>query len=432
MLKIRRIKELSREERDRILRRSRVDIESVLSDVRAIVAQVRERKDNALLQMLKQTNPKAGAEDIRVQEEEFREAEGLVSKELKEALREAAQNIETFHRAQLEKPFWSVEIREGILLGRVTRPIEKVGCYIPGGRAPYPSTVLMTVIPAKVAGVREIYITTPCGEDMKVNPAILYAARMAGATSVFKIGGPWGIAAFAFGTETIPKVDKIVGPGNKYVTAAKLLVFGEVDIDSPAGPSEGLILADSSANPQYLAWDLISQMEHDPEAAGILITTDETLAKEVQGLLMGLLPEIPKRDIILGAMGSYSLILIAEDIEEALDFVNGYAPEHLEIHSPNPFELLLRIQNAGSVFLGEYAPIPVGDYASGTNHVLPTGGAARAFSGLSVDSFLKRITFQYLSRGGLRSIAHGVSEMSKAEGLLCHSEAVMVRLKDEG
>lgn len=432
MLKIRKIRELKAEEKERILQRSKVEVDSVMGRVREILSEVLRKGDEAILDMLRETNPKATLEDIAVSEQEFEEAERLVSKDLKGAIQVAYEDIEAFHQAQREKPLWSVEIREGILLGRVVRPIERVGCYIPGGRAPYPSTVLMTVVPAKVAGVKEVYITTPAGPDLKVNPLILYAARLAGATRVFKVGGPWGIAALAYGTERIPKVYKIVGPGNKYVTAAKLLVFGEVDIDSPAGPSEGLILADSSANPVYVAWDLISQMEHDPDASGILVTTELSLAKEVQGLLSELLQQVPKKEIVAQAMEQNSWVLVAQDMEEAIDFVNEYAPEHLEIQTQNPFEILLKIQNAGSIFLGDYATIPVGDYASGTNHVLPTGGAAKAFSGLSVESFQKRPTFQYLDQKGFLKISKAVSALAEAEGLEAHSRAVLARLKEVG
>ena len=289
------------------------------------------------------------------------------------ALKVAAGNIEKFHQAQREREMWAMEVQPGILAGRLTRPLDRVGCYIPGGLASYPSSALMNIIPARVAGVREIIAATPPGPEMAVNPATLVAAHLAGASRLFKIGGPWAIGSLAYGTELVPRVDKIVGPGNKYVTAAKLLVFGTVDIDSPAGPSEALILADDAAEPRFLAMDFLSQVEHDPEAAAVLVTPSAGLAQKVVDLIASELPHLPRREIIEAALTKYSAALVVESLDEAVDFANLYAAEHLQIVTQEPFAILPRIRHAGSIFLGPYAPVPVGDYASGTNHVLPTG-----------------------------------------------------------
>ncbi|MGD0828677.1 MAG: histidinol dehydrogenase, partial [Desulfobaccales bacterium] len=350
------------------------------------------------------------------------------------ALKAAAANIEKFHRAQQEREMWAMEVQPGILAGRLSRPLERVGCYIPGGLASYPSSALMTIIPAKVAGVQEIIAATPPGPGMAVNPATLVAAHLAGAGRLFKIGGPWAIGSLAYGTELVPRVDKIVGPGNKYVTAAKLLVFGAVDIDSPAGPSEVLILADETAEPRFLAMDFLSQVEHDPEAAAVLVTPAAELAQKVVEIINSELPHLPRREIIEAALSltkntKYSAALVAETLEEAVEFANLYAAEHLQIVTREPFALLPRIRHAGSIFLGPYAPVPVGDYASGTNHVLPTGGCARMFSGLSVDDFIQKPTFQHLSREALASLKDTVITLAKSEGLPLHARAVAERFR---
>ena len=319
---------------------------------------------------------------------------------------------------------WAMEVQPGILAGRLSRPIDRVGCYIPGGLASYPSSALMNIIPAKVAGVPEIVAATPPGPGMAVNPATLVAAHLARASQLFKIGGPWAIGSLAYGTKMVPRVDKIVGPGNKYVTAAKLLVFGQVGIDSPAGPSEALILADDTAQARFVALDFLSQVEHDPEAAAVLVTTDADLARAVVAFIKAELPHLPRREIIEAALTKYSAVLLVSSLDEALEFSNLYAPEHLQIVTRDPFALLPRIKHAGSIFLGPYAPVPVGDYASGTNHVLPTGGCARMFSGLSVDDFIKKPTFQHLTREALRSLKDTVITLAEHEGLHLHARAV--------
>jgi histidinol dehydrogenase len=287
----------------------------------------------------------------------------------------------------------------------------------------------MTGLPAKVAGVAEIILTTPPGEGMRVNPVTLVAADLAGCHRIFKIGGPWGIAALAFGTEKVPRVDKIVGPGNKYVTAAKLLLFGVVGIDSPAGPSEALILADESPNPDWIALDFLSQLEHDPDSAAVLVTTSPELARAVCEIIDREVENIPRKAIIEEALARNAHVLVAGGEIEAVDFVNTYAPEHLQILTREPFVTLTGIRHAGSIFLGSYSPVPAGDYASGTNHVLPTGQCARMFSGLSVDDFIKKPTFQYLTKTGLAGIKEAVTTLAHAEGLPLHGRAVEARFK---
>ena len=323
---------------------------------------------------------------------------------------------------------WSMEVLPGVLAGRITRPMDVVGCYVPGRRAFYPSSVLMTIVPARAAGVERVIVCTPPGEGMVANPATLVAADIAGADRIFKIGGPWAVGSMAYGTDTVPKVDKIVGPGNKYVTAAKMAVFGEVDIDSPAGPSESLILADETADAHLTALDFLSQAEHDPDAAAVLVTPCAELAKRVCGEIERIFGKAQRQEIMEPALRNNSAVLIAADMEEALAFANEYAAEHLQVVTSEPMMLLPRIKHAGSIFLGPNAPVPVGDYASGTNHVLPTGQCARMFSGLSVDDFLKRPTFQYLSEEGLRHLGQTVITLAEAEGLPMHAETVRARL----
>lgn len=423
----RNIADLTADEQSAILRRSMEDIASEHDYVRGLIQDVRARGDAAIVEGHKNLGQDLEVERLRVGADEIQSAYEHVDSRLVDALRVAARNITRFHRAQLEREMWSVEVSEGILAGRITRPLDRVGCYVPGGRAAYPSTTLMTVIPARVAGVRDVVAATPPGEGLSIPPATLVALDIAGCEQVFRAGGPWAVAALAYGTETIPRVDKIVGPGNRYVTAAKMQVFGEVDIDSPAGPSEALILADETAEAEPLALDFLSQAEHDPDAAAVLVTTSRTLAEQVCAWIRDALDTLPRREIIEAAVSAHGHVLLARDLDEAVAFANEYAPEHLQIVTRDPFIVLNRIRHAGSIFLGPYAPIPAGDYASGTNHVLPTGRAARMFSGLSVDDFLKKPTFQYLSREGLASLRDTVVTLAEAEGLPIHARAVHAR-----
>jgi histidinol dehydrogenase len=288
---------------------------------------------------------------------------------------------------------------------------------------------LMTILPAKIAGAGQIIACTPPGSDMSIHPATLVAADMAGPVRLFKVGGPWAIAAMAYGTKTIPKVDKIIGPGNRYVTAAKMVVFGEVDIDSPAGPSEGMVLADNTGDADLIAIDLLSQAEHDPDSAALLVTPSDELATSVSDIINSRLPQLPRNEILRTSLTTHSFVLIARDMDQAINFVNDYAPEHLEIMTEDPFVTLKKIRNAGSIFLGPFSPISAGDYASGTNHVLPTGQTARMFSGLSVDDFMKKPTFQYLSKEGLSLLRDAVVTLAEVEGLPLHAQALLERFK---
>ncbi len=425
-----RIDELGPEQYAVLMERSQVDISSVYERVRDIILDVRDNGERVFLDYYREHHkPDLSPQDLEVGKGEVEEAYKSVDPKVIDALRLAAQHITAFHQAQMEREMWVTEVADGILAGRLTAPLHRVGAYIPGGRAPYPSSVLMTLLPAKVAGVKEVIICTPPDEFMAVNPAILVAADIAGPARIFKVGGPWAIASMAYGTQTIPKVDKIVGPGNKYVTAAKLMVFGEVDIDSPAGPSEGMVLADQTGNADFISIDLLSQAEHDPDSATVLVTTSEDLAREVSAIIHEALPQVPRKDIVSSSVRRYSHILIAGDMDQAIDFVNEYAPEHLEIMTEDPFAVLKKIRNAGSIFMGPFSPISAGDYASGTNHVLPTGQKARMFSGLSVDEFQKKPTFQYVSREGLSLLKEAVVTLAHAEGLPLHAQAVLERFK---
>ena len=412
-----------------IMKRSSADITSIYEEVREIVLDVRDNGDQVALNHYKKYKPGLTLKDLEVRKEEVEKAYRNVDSKVIDALKFASENIIKFHRAQMEREMWVIDIADGILAGRMTTPLERVGAYIPGRRAAYPSSILMTILPAMVAGVKEVIACTPPDEGMVINPSTLVAADIAGSKKIFKVGGPWGIASMAYGTKAIPKVDKIVGPGNKYVTAAKIMVFGEVDIDSPAGPSEGMILADKTGEADLIAIDLLSQTEHDPDAAGVLITTSDELAFKVSDSINNEIPKLPRKEIITSSLNKHSYVLIARDMEQAIDFVNEYAPEHLEIMTEDPFITLKKIKNAGSMFLGPFSPIPVGDYASGTNHVLPTGQAARMFSGLSIDDFLKKPTFQYLSKNGLSLLKEAVVTLAEAEGLPLHARAVLERFK---
>lgn len=421
---------LAPERREAIMTRSMEEIGGIYEDVRAICEDIRERGDAVTLEHYAKYKADISEADLKATPEETQAAYDQVPAEVVEHLKFAAANIERFHRAEFERDMWSVEVAPGILAGRITRAVDSAGCYIPGRQASYPSSVLMTILPARVAGVEQVIACTPPDEGMIANPTSLVAADLADCQDIFKIGGPWAIASMAYGTETVPQVNKIVGPGNKYVTAAKMAVFGTVGIDSPAGPSEILILADDSANPAWLAMDFLSQAEHDQDAAAVLVTPCAELAEAMAAAVEEAFERADRREILRPALENNSAILVAEDMDEAIEFTNDYAAEHLEIVTREPMLLLPRIKHAGSIFLGPYAPVPVGDYASGTNHVLPTGQCAKMFSGLSVDDFLKKPTFQLLSREGLRHLAPAVMGLAQAEGLPLHGEAVRVRLED--
>ncbi len=423
----RRMEDLKAIELQSILERSAVDISAVYEHVRKIVEDVKARGDESLLDAAREFKSDVSVSDLQVTSQEVKTAYRQVDSAVVDALRAAARNILRFHEAQVENEKWVIEVAPGITAGRIRRPMERVGCYVPGGRAAYPSTVLMTVLPARAAGVEEVVITTPPGKEMVVNPVTLVAADIAGCHRVFKSGGPWGIAGLAFGTQTLPRADKIVGPGNKYVTAAKMIVFGQVDIDSPAGPSEALILADEKADASLIAIDFLSQIEHDPDSAAVLVTTSQQLAEQVCAAIDLEFDSLPRKEIFESSLKKHSHVLVAENLDRAIDFANQYAPEHLQIMTDDPYAVLDRIKHAGSIFLGPFAPVPVGDYASGTNHVLPTGRCARMFSGLSVDDFIKKPTFQHLTREGLAGLKDVVVTLAEAEGLPTHARAVKAR-----
>jgi histidinol dehydrogenase len=425
-----RIDDLRPEQYGALMERSQVDISSVYERVREIILDVKDHGEEVFLDYYrKHLKPGLRPHDLEVGKAEVKEAYESLDPKVIDALRLAARHIITFHQAQMQEKMWMTEVADGILAGRMATPLQRVGAYIPGGKAPYPSSVLMTLLPAKVAGVKEAIICTPPGESMTIHPAILVAAEIAGPARIFKVGGPWAIASMAYGTRSIPKVDKIVGPGNKYVAAAKVMVFGEVDIDSPAGPSEGMVLADHTGNADFIAIDLLSQAEHDSDSATVLVTTSEELACKVSAILDKELPHLPRKEIVSSSVKKHSHILIAKDMDQAIGFVNEYAPEHLEIMTEDPFSVLTKIKNAGSIFMGPFSPIAAGDYASGTNHVLPTGQKARIFSGLSVDEFLKKPTFQYVSKEGLSLLKEAVVTLAEAEGLTLHARAVLERFK---
>ncbi|MBN1627982.1 MAG: histidinol dehydrogenase [Deltaproteobacteria bacterium] len=423
------IDDLTPERTKSIMERSMEDISSIFEETRLIVNDIRANGDAVILSHYRKHKEDITSADLEVTRKEIEDAYRQVAPKVVDSLKIAAENIIKFHKAQLEREMWSIEVRKGILAGRVTRPMDIVGCYIPGGTAVYPSSILMTVLPAKVAGVGKVVAITPPGKGMKASPATLVAADIAKCDRIFKVGGPWGVAGLAYGTAAMPRVDKIVGPGNKYVTAAKMIVYGQVDIDSPAGPSESLILADESGRADLIVWDFLSQVEHDPDSAAVLVTTSRELADRVCEIISREYDGLPRKAIFESSLAKHSYVLIAKDMDQAIDFTNQYAAEHLQILTKDPFITLNRIKHAGSIFLGPYAPVPVGDYASGTNHVLPTGQCARMFSGLSVDDFIKKPTFQYLSKEGLAGLKDVVITLAEAEGLPIHARTIRARFE---
>lgn len=422
------IKYPAREQWEEILRRPALNTESLFDTVRGIIDRVRAEGDGAVMEY-EATFDKAVLTSLAVTAEEIKEAEARLPVELKEAIRLAKKNIETFHAAQRFEGR-KVETVPGVTCWQKAVAIEKVGLYVPGGTAPLFSTVLMLAVPAKIAGCREIVLCTPPDREGKVHPAILFAAQVAGVDKIFKIGGVQAIAAMAYGTETVPKVYKIFGPGNQYVTAAKQLVsLRDVAIDMPAGPSEVEVLADSSANPVFVAADLLSQAEHGVDSQAILITTSDRLIKEVAAEVERQLAVLPRKEIAEKSLANSKLILV-KDMQEAVELTNAYAPEHLIIETENYLEVAEKIVNAGSVFLGSLSPESAGDYASGTNHTLPTNGYAKAYSGVSLDSFIHKITFQEIRPKGMIAIGPAIEVMAANEHLDAHKNAVTVRLKE--
>ena len=396
-----------------------------------ILANVKEKGDEALFSYTKEFDKvEVTPETIRVTEAEIEEAYKAVDASLLEVIRKALVNIRSYHEKQRQNS-WFTSTENGTMLGQKVTPLNRVGVYVPGGKAVYPSSVLMNIVPAKVAGVPHIVMTTPPGKDGKVNPSTLVAAKEAGADEIYKVGGAQAIGALAYGTASIPRVDKIVGPGNIFVALAKKAVYGHVSIDSIAGPSEILVLADETANAHYVAADLLSQAEHDEMASAILITTSTELAQNVEKEIEGYLKVLSRKEIIEKSLENFGYILIAEDMDEAIEAANEIASEHMEIVTKNAFEVMMKVRNAGAIFIGEYSSEPLGDYFAGPNHVLPTNGTAKFFSALSVDDFIKKSSIVYYSRSALQKIHKDIIQFASSEQLTAHANSIAVRFEEE-
>ena len=414
-----------------LLKRSPNNYSEYEETVNEILSNVMENGDQALFEYtLKFDKFQLTPENIRVTREEIREAYAQMDSELVEVIKRSAANIRAFHEKQLRNSWFDAK-EDGTILGMKITPIGRVGVYVPGGKAAYPSSVLMNVIPAKVAGVTDIIMTTPPGADGKVNPGTLVAADIAGVGTIYKAGGAQAIAAMAYGTQSIPKVDKITGPGNIFVALAKKAVYGYVSIDSIAGPSEILVLADETANPRYVAADLLSQAEHDELASAILITTSRELAEQVSEEVDGFVARLSRREIMEKSLENYGYILLAEDMEAAIQAANDIASEHLEILTNNPFDTMTRIKNAGAIFLGEYSSEPLGDYYAGPNHILPTNGTAKFFSPVNVDDFLKKTSIISYSREALQAVHEDIERFAESEGLTAHANSIRVRFEEQ-
>ena len=414
---------------ENLLKRSPGQYVEYENTVREILDNIRERKDEALFAYTEKfEGVKINAGNIKVTKEEIEEAYKAVDPGMVDIIRKSLANIYEYHKKQVRQS-WFDSKPDGTILGQKVTPLSRAGVYVPGGKAAYPSSVLMNIVPAKVAGVEEVIMVTPPGKDGKVYPMTLVAANEAGADTIYKAGGAQAIGALAFGTESIKKVDKITGPGNIFVALAKKAVYGHVSIDSIAGPSEILVIADETANPRYVAADLLSQAEHDEMASAILITTSEELAKKVSDETDGFLKELSRSEIIKKSLDSYGYILIAKDMQEAVDTANEIASEHLEIVTKNPFDIMTKIKNAGAIFLGEYSSEPLGDYFAGPNHVLPTNGTAKFFSPLSVDDFIKKSSIISYSKEALGNIHKDIEKFAESEQLTAHANSIAVRFE---
>ncbi len=412
-----------------LLKRSTDDYSEQEQIVKGIIKNIHDRRDEALFEYTKKFDKAdLGADSVRVTPDEIEAAYDEVNEELITVIRKAITNIKDFHEKQ-KKNSWITTEENGIILGQRVLPIESAGVYVPGGKAAYPSTVLMNVIPARVAGVKRIVMTTPCNSEGKVYPTTLVAANEAGVTDIYKVGGAQAIAALAYGTESIPKVDKIVGPGNIFVAIAKRLVYGHVSIDSIAGPSEILVLADETATPEYVAADLLSQAEHDELASATLVTTSEDVAIKVSEWVDKYTAKLERKEIIQKSIDNFGNIFVAKTMQDAIDAANEIAPEHLEIITKNPWETMTKIKNAGAIFLGEYSSEPLGDYFAGPNHVLPTNGTARFFSPLSVDDFVKKSSIINYSKDALEAVHKDIELFATAEGLTAHANSIAVRFQ---
>lgn len=412
-----------------LLKRSPSNFGSYADTVEKIVNDVRDRGDEALFGYTKQFDKAdINAGNVLVTKEEIEYAYTQVDEKLIEVIRKAKENIRTYHEKQRQYS-WFDSDPKGIMLGQKVTALESVGVYVPGGKAVYPSSVLMNIMPAKVAGVKNIIMTTPCNSEGEVYATTLVAANEAGAAAIYKAGGAQAIAALAYGTESIPKVDKIVGPGNIFVALAKRAVYGHVSIDSIAGPSEILVIADETANPRYVAADLLSQAEHDEMASAILITTSKELAEKVSAQVDEFIKVLSRKEIIRKSIDTYGYILLADNMADAVEAANAIASEHLEIVTANPFDVMTRIKNAGAIFIGEYSSEPLGDYFAGPNHVLPTNGTAKFFSPLSVDDFIKKSSIIYYSREALEEVHEDIESFAKSEQLTAHANSIAVRFE---
>lgn len=416
---------------EQLLKRSPSSYTGFEESVHEIIKNVKERGDEAVFAYTKQFDgAQISSENVRVTPSEIDEAYEKVDEKLLAVIRKSLVNIRSYHEKQ-KRYSWFDSTEDGTLLGQKITPLATVGVYVPGGKAVYPSSVLMNVVPAKVAGVKRIVMTTPPSRDGKIPPSTLVAAKEAGVDEIYKVGGAQAIAALAFGTESIPKADKITGPGNIYVALAKKAVYGHVSIDSVAGPSEILVLADETANPRYVAADLLSQAEHDEMASAILVTTSETLANEVVKEIEGFLQTLSRADIIRKSLEQYGFILLAENMADAVDAVNEIASEHLEIVTKDAFQVMTKIRNAGAIFIGEYSSEPLGDYFAGPNHVLPTNGTAKFFSPLSVDDFIKKSSIVYYSKEALAPVHDDIIAFAQAEQLTAHANSIRVRFEEQ-
>ena len=414
---------------ENLLKRSPNNYTEYESSVNEIINNVRENRDKAIFDYTKKFDKAdIDASNIRVTKEEIQDAYDKVDEKLLAVIKKSLVNIKKYHEKQLQNSWFISE--DGIILGQKVTALEKAGVYVPGGKAVYPSSVLMNVLPAKVAGVDKIVMCTPPGADGKVYPSTLVAANEAGVDEIYKVGGAQAIAAMAFGTESVPKVDKIVGPGNIFVALAKKAVFGYVSIDSIAGPSEILVLADETANPRYVAADLLSQAEHDEMASAILITTSKELAEKVSDEVEGFVKVLSRKEIIQKSLDNYGYILVADNMDDAIDAVNEIASEHMEIVTKDPFTVMTRIRNAGAIFIGEYSSEPLGDYFAGPNHVLPTNGTAKFFSALSVDDFIKKSSIISYSREALEKVHTDIEQFAQCEQLTAHANSIKVRFED--
>ena len=413
-----------------LLKRDPNNYDQYAAAVQDIVNRVKTEKDAALFDYTSRfDHAEINASNIRVTDAEIEEAMSTVDPALMKVMQKALVNIRLYHEKQKQYSWFDTQ-ENGTILGQKVTPLDSVGVYVPGGKAAYPSSVLMNIIPAEVAGVKRIVRVTPPGRDGKVNPVTLAAAHLAGATEVYKVGGAQAIAALAFGTESVPKVNKIVGPGNIYVALAKKAVYGHVSIDSIAGPSEIMVVADDTANPKFVAADLLSQAEHDELACAILVTTSRELAQKVSALTDEFIQSLSRKEILEKSIENYGYILVVDSMEEAVDVVNEIAPEHLEIQTANPFEVMTKVRNAGAIFLGEYSSEPLGDYFAGPNHVLPTNGTAKFFSPLGVDAYVKKSSIIYYSKESLEPVHKDIIQFAESESLTAHANSIRVRFED--